>query len=137
MNKQKGLYLAAKFEKGYAPFISMMLEKRIKRGREVEGNIMMINSSDGAVHSSTNTKQAGIVSYSSKTFHQDYFQRCVSSSSSSNTLTWMYSLTDETMTTVLSLIIPILEQQALLRSQVIRDGCTFQWYRLDDETFTY
>ena len=113
MNKER-LYLAAKIEKGYIHYISMMIEKHVKIGREVKGNIMVINSSDGAIYSSTNTKEAGNVSCSSQTFHQDYFAHGISPSSSSNMLTWMNSLTDETMATVFPLIIPILEQQAIL-----------------------
>ena len=49
----------------------------------------------------------------------------------------MNSLTDETMPTVFPLIIPILEQQALLQSQTIREGYKFWWYRLDDAKFIY
>ena len=86
IHKEKGMYLAAKIEKGYVHFISMMIKKYIKRGREVKGNIMVIDSSDGAVHFSTNTKGAGIVSYSSQLFHQDYFAHGISSVSSNNIL---------------------------------------------------
>ena len=92
----------------------MMIKKHIKKGREVKGNIMVLDSSDGAVHSSTNTNNSGIVSYSSQLFHQDYFADGISTASSSNILTWMNSLTDETMATVFPLIIPILEEQAKL-----------------------
>ena len=114
-----------------------MIKKHIKRGKEVKGNIMVINSSDGAVHSFTNTKEARIVSCSSQLFHQDYFAHGIRSSSSSNILTWMNSLTDETTATDFPHIIPILEQQAIIQPQVIRDGCTFWWYRLDDAKSIY
>ena len=43
-----------------------MIKKHIKKGREVKGNIMVLNSSNGAVHSSTNTNDSEIVSYSSQ-----------------------------------------------------------------------
>ena len=85
-HKEKEMYFAAKIEKGYTHFISMMMKKHIKRGREVKGNIMVIDSSDGAVHSSTNTKEARIVSYTSQIFHQDYFAHGISSVSSNNIL---------------------------------------------------
>ena len=35
----------------------------IEHGRLLVGNIMVIDSYDGAVHSSSNTKECGIVSY--------------------------------------------------------------------------
>ena len=61
LNKNKG-YLATKTEKWYAYYIiSMMIEKHLKRGKEIKGNIMVIDRSDGDVHSSTNTKDSGIV----------------------------------------------------------------------------
>ena len=43
-------------------------------------------------------------------YNPDYINDGVRSSSSNNTLTWMNSLTDETMETIYPLIIPILEQ---------------------------
>ena len=50
-----------------------MVEKHVKKGRKVKGNIMVLDSSDGAVHASTNTKDSGIVSYSSQVFHPEFF----------------------------------------------------------------
>ena len=62
LNMGKG-YLAAKIEKGYVHYIWMMIEKHIKRERKAKGNIMVVNSFDGDLHSSTNTKDSGIISY--------------------------------------------------------------------------
>ena len=42
----------------------MMIEKHLKRGREIKGNIVVINCFDGKLHSSTNTKETEIISYS-------------------------------------------------------------------------
>ena len=114
LHKNKGRFLAAKIDKGYDHILSMMIEKHIKQGREVKGNIMVLDCSDGALHASTNTKDSGIVSYSSQVFHPDFFAHGISTASSNNILTYMNSLTDKTMATVFRLIIPILEQQALL-----------------------
>ena len=75
----------------------MMIQKYLKRGKEVKDNIMVINSTDGALHSSTNTKDCRIVSYSMQVDHPDYINNGVSSSSSNNILTWMNSLTNSTM----------------------------------------
>ena len=87
MNKDRW-YLAAQIELGYTHYnISMMIEKHLNRGREVKDNIIVIDSSDGAIYSSTNTKDSGIVSYYSQLFHQDYFEHDISSSSSNNILT--------------------------------------------------
>lgn len=87
MNKEKCLFLAAKIEKEYAHILSMMIDKNIKKGREVRENIMVLDSFDGTVHSSTNTDNSGIVSYSSQVFHQDFFADGISTASISNVLT--------------------------------------------------
>ena len=87
LNKEKGLFLAAKIEKGYEHILSMMIEKHIKEGREVKGNIMVLDCSDSALYASINTKDSGIFSYSSQVFHQDYFADGISTANSSNILT--------------------------------------------------
>ena len=93
----------------------MMIEKHLKRGREVKGNIMVIDSSDGAVHSSTYTKDSEIVSYISQLYLPNYINNGASTSINNNILTWMNSLTNKRMETIYPLIIPILEQQKLRR----------------------
>ena len=98
----------------------MMVQKYLKRGREVKGNTMVIISTDGALHSFTDTKDYGIVLYSTQLYHPDYINDGVSSTSSNDKSTWMNSLTNETMEIIYPLIIPIFEQQALLRSHTIR-----------------
>ena len=54
-----------------------MIDKYFLIGWEVKVNMLVINSFDGAIHPSTNTKDSGIVSYSTLLFHPDYFmKRC-------------------------------------------------------------
>ena len=88
---------------------------------------MVINSLDGAIHSSTNIMESSIVSYGTQLFHLDFFDHEISSSASDNILTLIQSLTNEKMETIFPLIIPIYEEQKLLQFQSIitREDCKF------------
>ena len=93
--KEQG-YLVYKIEKGYEHYLNIMIDKYLMIGWKVQGNMLVIDSFDGAVHSSTNTRNSGIASYSKLLFHLDYFMYAVSSTTSTCILTWMNSLTRET-----------------------------------------
>ena len=80
--KEKG-YLVAKIEKGYEHYVNIMINKYFLIGWKVQGNMLVIDSFDRAVHSSTNTQDSGIVSYSTLLFHPDYFMHGVSLTTSS------------------------------------------------------
>ena len=109
--------MLAKIEQGYEHYLNLILDKFVLRGWTVRGNTLVIDSYDGAVHSSTNTKDSGIVSYSTLLFHPDYFSHGVSSTSSSCILTWMNSLTGESWETLFPLLIPIYTEHQLLCSK--------------------
>ena len=62
-------YEAGMIGGGYSFFLTLMVDHHVERGRLLEGNIMVLDGFDGAVHTSTNTRESGIVSYSSQVFH--------------------------------------------------------------------
>ena len=137
VSKEKG-YMMAKIEQGFEQYLVRMIKTFLLRGWEVKGNMLVIDSYDGAVHSSTNTRDSGIVSYSTLLFHPNYFSTGVSSASSSCILTWMNSLTGESRETLFPILIPIYKQQQILRSNVsIRDGCQFFYYQMHVAKFSY
>ena len=88
-----------------------MIDKYLLMGWEVEGNMLVIDSFNGAVHLSTNTKDSGIVLYSTLLFHPGYFMNGVSPATSRCILTWMISLTRESRETLLLLLINITPQE--------------------------
>ena len=110
LNKSKG-FVAAKIEGGYRRYIIMMINQHLSSGRQLVGNIICIDSFDGTLHSATNTKDNGIVSFNSQLYHRDFSLHGISTASSKNILTWMNSLTDETVATIFPIIIPIFEEQ--------------------------
>ena len=126
--KKRG-YLVAKIEKGYEYYLNIMVNKYLLIGWKVQGIMLVIDSCDGAAHSSTNTQDSGIVSYSTLLFHLDYFMHGVSSATSTYILTWKNSLTGESREILFPLLIPIYKEQQLLPSKVsIREGCSFSYY---------
>ena len=137
LTKQKG-YLMAKIEQGYEHYLKLMLNKFVLRRWKVRGNMLVIDSYNGAVHSSTNTKDSGIVSYSILLLHPDYFAHRVSSASSSCILTWINLLTGESWETLFPLLILIYTEQQLLRSKAsFQDGSNFWYYQMHDAKFVY
>jgi len=90
-------------EQGYEQYLNIMIDKCLLMGWEVKGNILVIDSFDGAVHLSTNTRGSGIVSYITLLFHPDYFMHGVSSATSTYILTWMNSLTGKSRETLFPL----------------------------------
>ena len=128
----------AKIKQGYEHYLKLMINIFVLQGWKVQCNMLVIDSYDGAVHSSTNKKDSGIVSYSTLLFHSDYFAHGVSSASSSCILTWMNSLTAESRETLFPLLIPIFSEQALLRSKTsFHDGSNFWYYQMHDAKFSY
>ena len=137
--KEQG-YLVCKIKKGYEHYLNIMIDKYLMIDWKVQGNMMVIDSFDGAVHSSTNTRDSGIVSYSTLLlFHSDYYMYDVSSATSTCILTSMNSLTGETRETLFPLLIPIYKEQQQLRLKAasIRDGCSFKFHQMHDAKFAY
>ena len=99
LGKEQG-YLVCKIEKGYEHFLNIMIDKYLMIGWKVKGNMLVIDSFDGALHLSTNTRDSGIVSYSTLLFHSDYYMYDFSSATSTCILIWMNSLTGETRDTL-------------------------------------
>ena len=77
-----------------------MIDKFVQRGWKVKGNMLVIDSYDGAVYLSTNTQDSSILFYSTLLFHPDYFSHGVSSTSSACILTWMNLSTGESWKTL-------------------------------------
>ena len=100
---------------------------------------MDIDSYDGAVHTSTNTKESGIVSYDSQLFHYSFYDHNITTVTSSNILTWMQSMIDESRETISPIMISIYEAQKILRaaSTTIILGCTFSYYQIHDTKLIY
>ena len=70
-----GGYEAGMIVGGYPFFLTLMVDHHVELDRLLEGNIMVLDGFDGAVHTSTNTRESGIVSYSSQVFHSSFLNK--------------------------------------------------------------
>ena len=84
-----GGYEAGMIVGGFPFYLTFMIDHHLERGRLLVGNIMVLDSYDGAVHTSTNTKESGIVSYNSQVFHSSFYEHNITTATSSNILNWM------------------------------------------------
>ena len=62
LGEEKG-YLVVKIEQRYEHYVHIMIDKYLLMGWGVKGNMLVIDSFNGAVYLSTNMKDSGIVSY--------------------------------------------------------------------------
>ena len=134
-----GGYEAGMIVGGYPFFLTLLVDHHVERGRLLEGNIMVLDGFDGAVLTSTNTRESGIVSYSSQVFHSSFYEQNITTATSSNILTWMQSITDESRATIFPLVMDIYKQQQTLRvaSTTTLDGYTFCYYQVHDAKLIY
>ena len=79
-------------------------------------NIIILNSYDGAVHTSTNTANRSVLLYSTQLVHRYFFGKKIITSSSSNILTRQQVISDENLSTVFPVMESIFEQQQLLQA---------------------
>ena len=68
-----GEYEAGMIVGGSPFYFTLMIDHHIEQGRLLVGNIMVIDSYESAVHTSTNTKESSIV-YNSQLFHSSSYE---------------------------------------------------------------
>jgi len=79
----------AKLRGTYTDYKNMMIAKHKNSGRSIEGNALIIDSYDGAIHSNTDKQETNVVSYSSQLLTSLTVNAGAKSASSWNILTWM------------------------------------------------
>ena len=134
-----GSYEARMIIGGYPFFLTLMVDHHVERGRLLKGYIMVLDGYDGAVHTYTNTKETGIVSYSSQVFHSSFYEQNITTAISRNILTWMQSIMGESRATISPLMMDIYKQQQILRaaSTTAHAGCNFCYYQVYDAKLIY
>ena len=88
--------LGGRIEGTYETYVSIMADKHFSCGRKLEGELIVMDSYDGADHGHTVLKNNGIVSYSSQMFSLSTIQSGSSPAGNFNILTWQQMLGKET-----------------------------------------
>ena len=83
----------------------------------LSGNIMMLDSFDGARHVETKKKTVSLISFSSQLCGQSTIDKTISTSSSFNILTWQQTKCDESRETVFPAVRDVYQEKKKLRDQ--------------------
>ena len=76
-------------------YFDIMVSKHTKKNRNLVGNIAIIDSYDGAIHSNSDKERCNIVSFSSQVFSNGTVTSGISTASSKNILTWLQFIGEE------------------------------------------
>ena len=85
-----------------------MLLKHRKKNKNLDGNIAIVNSYDGAIHSNSDKERCNIVPFSSQVFSIGTVSSGISTASSKNILTWLQFIGEEKFCNLLPVLGPIL-----------------------------
>ena len=120
LSQQKEL-IGAKIDGGYAEYMNLMIKKHMDKGRmNIDGNdggqILVIDSIDGAEHRKSKTDITSIISFSSMMFVSDMIQaKEVTAGSSLNILTWQQVRGTETLHTMMPAVKEYFEEKKAYR----------------------
>ena len=87
--------IGARIAGGFKEHVVRMANKHIRKGRTLSGDILVINSYDGAEHTNTKKGKTGIVSFSSQMCSTSTIKDGASTAKSMNILTWQQMVGDE------------------------------------------
>ena len=91
---------AAKIAGGYDDYMIIMAKKHQQKNRKLFGNVIVLDSYDGAEHKRTRKGKTGIVSFSSQMFSASTVEDGASPAKSLNILTWQQMVGDKKDTNV-------------------------------------
>ena len=125
ISQQKELF-AAKIDGGYDAVVSNMQRKHISRGRVVEGgdggNVVIIDSIDGAEHLKSKKDITSVISFSSTMYAPQWVQsKTVTGGSSLNILTWQQVRGTESLYTMMPAVGEYFETKRNFREERKRE----------------
>jgi hypothetical protein len=108
---------AAKIDGTYSDYFDHMSKKFERKGHAMSGNIIVLDSYDGAEHSTTPGKRCNVVSYSSQVFNGSTVAAGFSTGQSLNILTWQQVQGEEKAPNVFAAVEDIFEQKQILMAE--------------------
>ena len=93
---KKGEIMAARITGGFEKICNLMVEKHVTKKRKINGEVLVIDSYDGAVHNRSKTGDSSIISFSSQLVSSSLLKHeGVSAGNSLNILTWQQVICSE------------------------------------------
>ena len=94
---EKKVVKASKIAGDYKTYIEILLQKILKiHNKELSGDIIILDSYDGAEHRKAQKQKSIIILFSSQLISEDLINSGLSAGSSHNILTWLQMLGSET-----------------------------------------
>ena len=122
----------------YPSFVRRIISKWDSCGVRMNGNVGVIDSYDGAIHTNSDGKRLNIISFSSVAFSLDSFQHGWSTNQSCQILTWMQVIGEETLSTMISAAYEYYTHKRNIRngySELIDDDISF--FEMHDAKMIY
>ena len=88
MDSENEVSVGARIDGSYISYVGMLVEKHVQNEREISGNVIVMDSFDGAEHSNSGNRRTTITSYSSQCFSLNTVEKGESTSQRLNILTW-------------------------------------------------
>ena len=127
--------MGAKLRGTYTDYANMMIAKHSNSGRSIEGNALIIDSYDGAIHSNTDKKETNVVSYSSQLLTSSTVSAGAKPASSWNILTWMQISGKEKCANIFPAIQDVYKEKRLLRAD--NTNANIDCYEMHDGKMIY
>ena len=117
----------------YDDYLEMLKAKHSRLGRELDGDIIVLDSYDGAEHRWTLKKKTSIISFSSQLFTPAIVNSGLSAAESVNILTWQQMIGDEKVCNLFPALEEIYERKKVLR----KENPNVFFYKLHDGKMHY
>ena len=131
----------ARIEGKYSDYINLMLQKHLSNNKLVKGEVIVLDSYDGAEHYTSNAIKASITSYNSQIFAKSMQddENQTTTAESFNILTWQQILADEKLENIIPVVESIYEEKSQLmeRTNSIVNECNFNFYDMHDAKMLY
>ena len=122
----------------YETYLDILLDKQKDKGRTIHGNVAVIDSYDGAIHSNTDKQRCNVVSFSSQIFSNSLVAGGhISTAASTNILTWQQFIGEEKLGTLLPVLEEIFETKREIERKVVEHGTNIKMLELHDGKMLY
>ena len=131
----------AKVEGNVTSWLKLMAEKHKRMGRDVSGDIICLDSYDGAEHMRSNKRRINVVSFSSQLFSKSAIvnNKC-STGKSIEIFTWQQIMAEETHSTMLPAVTSVFTERELVKkseSSVLPGVNSISFYDMHDGKMLY
>ena len=138
LDKEKNIE-GARIKGQYDDWINYLVTKHEDHGRKLEGDVIVMDSYDGAEHMTLQKKKAGVVSFSTQAFNAYTIKEGNSVATSHDILTWQQYRGEENAENAFAATKAVYERKKYLRKNGLEklQNCNISYYDLHDGKMLY